>query len=81
AIERFPTWILPILEEAKAITGLHISLFAGGPIPDDEGKLNIISVHAGRTIEMPGQSFGTAYRGAIQKFVLPPFGEYLSRCF
>ncbi|KAL0567336.1 SERTA domain-containing protein 3 [Marasmius crinis-equi] len=30
AIKHFPLWLLPILEEAKAITGLHISVFAGG---------------------------------------------------
>ncbi|KAL0567827.1 SERTA domain-containing protein 3 [Marasmius crinis-equi] len=79
AIKRFSTWILPILEEAMAITGLHMSVFAGGPIPD--GKMNIISVHAGRTMGVPGESFGTAYRGAIQQSVLPPFMEYLTKCF
>ncbi|KAL0572409.1 SERTA domain-containing protein 3 [Marasmius crinis-equi] len=81
AIERFPAWMLAIADEARKATGLHISVFAGGPVPSADGQLQVISVHAGRTMGTPGESFGTAYRDAIKNFVVPIFGEYLNNCF
>ncbi|KAL0575642.1 hypothetical protein V5O48_006327 [Marasmius crinis-equi] len=65
-IERFLAWMLAIADEARKATGLHIS---------------VISVHAGRTMGTPGQSFGTAYRDAIDNFEVPIFGEYLNNSF
>ncbi|KAL0563252.1 SERTA domain-containing protein 3 [Marasmius crinis-equi] len=42
AIDRFPVWIMEVLQEASKATGLHMSLFAGGPIPSAGGELKII---------------------------------------
>ncbi|KAL0572313.1 SERTA domain-containing protein 3 [Marasmius crinis-equi] len=81
AIDRFPTWMLEVAEEARKITGLNISVFAGGPMPSAGGELRIIGVHAGRTMGAGGQSFGAAYEGAIQSVISQIYGEFLRDCF
>ncbi|KAL0568993.1 SERTA domain-containing protein 3 [Marasmius crinis-equi] len=81
AIERFPIWMLEVVEEARKITGLNISVFAGGPMPSAGGGLRIIGVHAGRTIGVAGQSFGSAYQGVIESVISQIYGEFLQDCF
>ncbi|KAL0572702.1 SERTA domain-containing protein 3 [Marasmius crinis-equi] len=81
AIDRFPVWIMEVLQEASKATGLHMLLFAGGPIPSAGGELKIIGVHVGRTMGATGQSFGVTYQGAVDLLVSQIYGEFLGDCF
>ncbi|KAL0568906.1 hypothetical protein V5O48_013062 [Marasmius crinis-equi] len=81
AIERFPVWIMEVLQEASKATSLHMSVFAGGPMPAAGGELKMIGVHVGRTMGPAGQSFGVAYQGAVESVVTQIYGEFLRDCF
>ncbi|KAL0568125.1 SERTA domain-containing protein 3 [Marasmius crinis-equi] len=79
AIDLLPSWFTPILEGVQAITGLNCSLWAASPMPADEGRVNVMGIHCGRTIatdSSPATGFGTRYRSGIKKFIVPMYGDF-----
>ncbi|KAL0564707.1 SERTA domain-containing protein 3 [Marasmius crinis-equi] len=79
AIDLLPSWVMPILDGIQQITGLNCSLWAAGPMPADQGRVNVMGIHSGRTIatdSSPAVGFGTRYRSGIKKFIVPMYGDF-----
>ncbi|KAL0576614.1 SERTA domain-containing protein 3 [Marasmius crinis-equi] len=81
AIEDLPTWTIPILEGIRAITGMNVSLFAGGPLPADGGNINVMGIHCGSTKETTPRTFGVVHRKNIQQYIVPMFGDFCRKTF
>ncbi|KAL0569849.1 SERTA domain-containing protein 3 [Marasmius crinis-equi] len=81
ALEELPTWVLPLLEGIRAITGMNVSLFAGGPVPADNGNINIMGIHCGTTKDTPPKTFGVVHQSNLQKFFVPMFGDFCRKTF
>ncbi|KAL0578105.1 SERTA domain-containing protein 3 [Marasmius crinis-equi] len=81
AIEDLPTWAVPFLEGIRGITGMNVSLFAGGPVPADGGDINVMGIHCGNTSESTPKTFGVVHRENLQKFFVPIFGDFCRKTF
>ncbi|THU75749.1 hypothetical protein K435DRAFT_880234, partial [Dendrothele bispora CBS 962.96] len=80
-IANLPSFVQPILDGICEATGWTATLIVGGPEPADQGCLNVVSIHSGKTRGRAPQTFGTAMRREYKAQILPVFGEYLKRCY
>ncbi|THU75533.1 hypothetical protein K435DRAFT_814246, partial [Dendrothele bispora CBS 962.96] len=74
-------FLLPIVEKCAEACGWQVTVIAGGPEPADNGRLNVISLHAGKTNAVVKQNFGEAKRTEYKEQVLPVFSSYLKQCY
>ncbi|KAF9470946.1 hypothetical protein BDN70DRAFT_939309 [Pholiota conissans] len=76
-----PTFVQPILDLISNYTGWKATLLVGGPEPADQGRLNMMSFHAGETIGNVKMNFGRSERRGYKNFVMPIFGSFLKKCY
>ncbi|PPQ98301.1 hypothetical protein CVT26_013496 [Gymnopilus dilepis] len=74
-------FVQPVLDLVCEATGWKASFIAGGPEPAHDGKLNIISVHSGKTTGDVPLDFGTLERDGYKKNFLPMYGRFLKKCY
>ncbi|PPQ88063.1 hypothetical protein CVT26_007993, partial [Gymnopilus dilepis] len=72
-------FIQPVLDLVCEATGWKASFTAGGPEPAHGGRLNIISIHSGKTSGDVALDFGALEREGIRKFFIPMYGRFLKR--
>ncbi|KAL0564627.1 SERTA domain-containing protein 3 [Marasmius crinis-equi] len=79
AIDQLNGWVMPLLEGINRLTGLNVSLFCSGPIPADQGRVSVLGMHCGRTIENPCETFGARYRDQIKTVVNPMLADFCTK--
>ncbi|KAL0566042.1 calcium channel protein [Marasmius crinis-equi] len=70
SIDLLRSWVMPLLEGIQGLTGLNASLFCSGPLPAEQGRINVLG---------PCDTFGTVYREQIQKYLNPMFADFCTR--
>ncbi|PPR07728.1 hypothetical protein CVT26_003721 [Gymnopilus dilepis] len=71
----------PVLDLVCEATGWKATFVGGGPEPAHDGRLNIISIHSGKTSGDVPLDFGTLEHEGIRKFLIPMYGRFLKRCY
>ncbi|KAJ3489902.1 hypothetical protein NLJ89_g11484 [Agrocybe chaxingu] len=80
-IQGLVRFMQPILDLTSEATGLAITVMAGGPEPAHAGRLNVISVHAGKTPGDIKMNFGARNDCVIESFFVPIFGSFLQKLY
>ncbi|KAF9470225.1 hypothetical protein BDN70DRAFT_902281, partial [Pholiota conissans] len=80
-LKGLPTFVQPILDLISDYTGWKATLLVGGPEPADQGRLNMMSFHAGETVGNIKMNFGRSERRGYKNFVMPIFGSFLKKCY
>ncbi|PPQ87087.1 hypothetical protein CVT26_009839, partial [Gymnopilus dilepis] len=74
-------FLQPSFDIVVDLTGWHLTCAVGGPEPADNGRLNVISIHAGQTKGDIKQNFGEHDPQKYQALFVPLFSDFLRKCF
>ncbi|KAL0571331.1 SERTA domain-containing protein 3 [Marasmius crinis-equi] len=79
SIDLLHSWVMPLLEGIQGLTGLNVSMFCSGPIPADQGNINVLGMHCGQTIANPCETFGTKYQDQLRLHLYPLLANFCAQ--
>ncbi|KAL0568237.1 hypothetical protein V5O48_013748 [Marasmius crinis-equi] len=80
-INRLVRFVKPILDGIAERMGFVVSLIAGGPEPQDSGRLNCISVHSGTTPGDVKMDWARAELPTFKKHIFPSVARFCKRVY
>ncbi|KAH9912010.1 uncharacterized protein B0H18DRAFT_961473 [Fomitopsis serialis] len=75
AIKKMPQVLVVFLKIFAAATGMCVSVYGGGPSPEEGGALQTFDFHVGTT--PAGHDFAACFPG-LEKVLMVPFGKFLA---
>ncbi|KAL0572484.1 SERTA domain-containing protein 3 [Marasmius crinis-equi] len=80
-INRLVRFVKPILDGIAERTGFVVSLIAGGPEPQDGGRLNCVSVHSGTTTGDVKMDWARSELGTWKKVIFPSLATFCRKVY
>ncbi|KAL0572898.1 SERTA domain-containing protein 3 [Marasmius crinis-equi] len=80
-INRLVRFVKPIIDGIAERTGLVVTLIAGGPEPQDGGRLNCVSVHSGTTAGDIKMDWARAELQVWRNYIFPSLARFCRKVF
>ncbi|KAH7904775.1 hypothetical protein BJ138DRAFT_1106539, partial [Hygrophoropsis aurantiaca] len=80
-IDNLGNFFGPILDGVQALTGLHLVVFAGGPMPKHRRELGTVYINAGMNRERVPRYWGQWGGEKFKTEVIQYFKDYFETCF